>query len=62
MYETIDYSVLDKVATIALNRPDDNAFNKKMSVELKSAFKKQKDDNVRVIVFKRRKPFALAKT
>lgn len=53
MYETIDYSVLDKVATIALNRPEAyNAFNKKMSVELKSAFKKaKKDDNVRVIVF-----------
>jgi enoyl-CoA hydratase/carnithine racemase len=51
-YETIQYNVADKIATITLNRPDKmNAFTGTMQNELIDAFGKvDADDNVRVVI------------
>jgi enoyl-CoA hydratase/carnithine racemase len=51
-YETIDYTVDDKVLTITLNRPDKlNAFTTRMAHELVDAFDQaDADDEVRAIV------------
>src|SRR5262249_10284314 len=51
-YETIQYSVADKIATITLNRPEKmNAFTGTMQNELIDAFGKvDADDNVRVAI------------
>lgn len=52
MYETIEYSLDNQVATIMLNRPDRyNAFNETMSQELLQALKQcRKDPAVRAVV------------
>ena len=52
MFETIKYTLDDRVATLSLNRPENyNAFNKQMREEFLLAIKKAKnDENVRVIV------------
>lgn len=51
-YQTIDYTVDDKVLTITLNRPDKlNAFTTRMAHELVDAFDQaDADDEVRAIV------------
>ena len=51
-FETITYSIKDKIATVTLNRPEvHNAFNEVMIAELTEAFKKiSEDDEVRVVV------------
>jgi enoyl-CoA hydratase/carnithine racemase len=51
-YETIDYKVEDKVATITLNRPDRlNAFTTQMAKELLNVLDViDNDDDVRVVV------------
>jgi enoyl-CoA hydratase/carnithine racemase len=51
-YETIQYNVADKIATITLNRPEKmNAFTGTMQNELIDAFGKvDADDNVRVAI------------
>jgi enoyl-CoA hydratase/carnithine racemase len=51
-YETIDYNVADRIATITLNRPDRlNAFTAQMMVDLIDAFDSaDKDDDVRVVI------------
>lgn len=51
-YETIDYSVKDRVLTITLNRPDDmNAFTVTMANELIDAFNRASgDDEVGAVV------------
>lgn len=51
-YEQIAYSVADRTATIALNRPDRlNAYTLRMSDELADAFgRADADDDVRVVV------------
>jgi enoyl-CoA hydratase/carnithine racemase len=52
MYETILYSVDERIARVTLNRPDArNALNVRMTDELLDAFERAKaDDGVRVIV------------
>lgn len=52
-YETIEYAVLNRVATITFNRPKEmNALNPKMRVETLTALKNAiADDEVRVIIF-----------
>jgi enoyl-CoA hydratase/carnithine racemase len=51
-YETIDYRVHDRIATITLNRPDRlNAFNHQMQTELLAAFDAiDADDEVRAVI------------
>jgi enoyl-CoA hydratase/carnithine racemase len=51
-YETINYDVADKIATITLNRPDRlNAFTAQMMVDLIDAFgKADDDDDVRAVI------------
>lgn len=51
-FETVEYSVSERVATILLNRPSArNAFNKKMREELFAAVElANSDDGVRVVV------------
>ena len=53
MYETIQYMVVDGVATIELSRPDKlNAFNRTMIAEMTAAVKEAgKDNDVRCLVF-----------
>ncbi|WP_394236057.1 enoyl-CoA hydratase-related protein [Niallia oryzisoli] len=53
MYETIQYLVVDGVATIELARPDKlNAFNRTMIAEMTAAVKEAgKDNDVRCLVF-----------
>jgi len=53
MYETIQYLVVDGVATIELSRPDKlNAFNRTMIAEITAAVKEAgKDNNVRCLMF-----------
>ena len=53
MYETIQYTVQNGVATLELSRPDKlNAFNSQMIHEIKAAVKEaSKDEQVRCIVF-----------
>lgn len=53
MYETIQYSIVDGVATITLSRPDTlNAFNRTMIREITTAVKDtKKDERVRCLVF-----------
>lgn len=52
-YEEIEYEVTDRVATIALNRPDKmNTGTTRMIVELLDALDQaDKDDNVRAVIF-----------
>ncbi len=51
-YETIDYAVADRIATITLDRPDRlNAFTVRMQRELCDAFDRvDADDEVRVVI------------
>ena len=51
-FETISYSLKDKVATVTLDRPEvHNAFNEVMIAELTEIFKKiSEDESVRVVV------------
>jgi len=51
-YQNINYSVTNRVATIALNSPEKlNAFNQKMRFELIDAVQKAEDDvNIRVVI------------
>lgn len=51
-FETITYSLKDKIATVTLNRPEvHNAFNEVMIAELTEIFKKiSEDESVRVVV------------
>ena len=53
MYETIQYTVLNGVATLELSRPDKlNAFNSQMIHEILAAVKEaSKDEQVRCLVF-----------
>lgn len=52
MYNSLLYTVADKVATITLNRPDVfNAFNDELTYELQDALKKaERDAEVRAVV------------
>ena len=52
MFETINFVVKDKIATVTLNRPEvRNAFNWKMIEELFSVFEQIKSDkNIRVVI------------
>lgn len=52
MYNTVSYTVSDKICTIALNRPQTyNAFNAEMGREFLAALQNaNQDENVRVIV------------
>ncbi len=52
MYNTLLYTVADKVATITFNRPDVfNAFNDEITYEIQDALKKaERDGEVRVVV------------
>lgn len=51
-YQEIRYSVVDRVATISLNRPEDrNSYTVRMSDELADAFgRADQDDDVRAVV------------
>jgi len=51
-FNSLDYTLENKIATITLNRPDFyNAFNDEMSFEMQDALKEvKKNDEVRVIV------------
>lgn len=51
-YDTIDYAVAERIATITLDRPDRlNAFTVRMQVELCDAFDRiDADDDVRVVI------------
>jgi enoyl-CoA hydratase/carnithine racemase len=51
-YETINYRVEERVATITLDRPDRlNAFNQQMQIELLAAFDEiDADDEVRAVI------------
>ncbi|AEG50984.1 Enoyl-CoA hydratase/isomerase [Sphingobium chlorophenolicum L-1] len=51
-YETIDYAVADRIATLTLNRPDRlNAYTRKMMEEMIDAFDRiDADDDVRAVV------------
>ena len=53
MYETIQYTIIDGVATITLSRPDKlNAFNRTMIREITAAVKEAgRDEGVRCLVF-----------
>ncbi|WP_338469683.1 enoyl-CoA hydratase-related protein [Niallia sp. XMNu-256] len=53
MYETIQYTLIDGVATITLSRPDKlNAFNRTMIREISAAVKEAgRDEKVRCLVF-----------
>ncbi len=54
MFETILYSVNNKICTISLNRPDKrNAFNSQLVAELTTAFEDaDQDEKVKVIILK----------
>ncbi len=51
-YQTIQYSVVEGICTVALNRPEVyNAFNEQLTTDLQAAFKEiAKDDSVRVVI------------
>ena len=51
-YNTIEYSVADGVATLALNRPDTlNSFNEEMHAEVREALQNlQRDESVRCLL------------
>lgn len=53
-FETIDYGVVDHVATITLNRPHrHNSFNAKMIEEFQTLWQHiRRDDNVHVVVLR----------
>lgn len=54
MFETLEYSLTDQLATITFNRPDAmNAFNKTMAHELKALTEQVKaDESIRAVVLK----------
>jgi 2-(1,2-epoxy-1,2-dihydrophenyl)acetyl-CoA isomerase len=50
-FETINYTVTNRVATIKLNRPKAmNAFNEKLRMDLTAAIEKAEDDDVCVVI------------